>query len=282
MSDTSNQDPRPDSADPKPPQACQRMTNLLQPFVDDELTGSDREAVGEHLAECAHCRGEVQEQQQVRAALRSLDLEPASDELVARVRAALDGIDAENDGLVVLEERRSRLRAFTRGAGMMLPAAAAAVALFFVVRSDSGHDSAAVADAIPAAASPSTLPESRSAQQPLPQGVELVGGSEDSAGGAYHYADRRNGLEFRDETQPLAGQKAAGTRHLFRGRAYFLSHDGQGRPRVQFEHKGMLHTLVEVSAAVAGMPGAKAEPVGPDAPGFRRLVVFTHDLHGKG
>ena len=130
------------------PEACMPMVSLLQPFVDDELDPQDREAVAEHITDCPACLVEVQQQQTVRAALRQLEPEVIPEALLARIRAGLDEVDAELDGVLVLE-RPSRLRAFARGVGMMVPAAAAAAALFFVVQGGGQADGASARDALP-------------------------------------------------------------------------------------------------------------------------------------
>ena len=67
------------------PEACLRMTSLLQPFVDDELDGADREAVAEHITGCDTCLVEVQQQRTVRATLRQLEPEPIPEALLARM-----------------------------------------------------------------------------------------------------------------------------------------------------------------------------------------------------
>ena len=159
MNDRTDQDPHAEVH----PEACASMSNLLQPFVDDELEGHDFESVSSHLRECATCRQEVSLQQRVRETLRALEREPLPEALVARIRGELDRIDAGESGSAqVLElEPRSRRRAFARGIGMMMPAAAAAVALFFVVRQNPAGDTASVSGVVEAADSASPEPSSR-------------------------------------------------------------------------------------------------------------------------
>jgi hypothetical protein len=106
---------------------------LLQPFVDGELADAERELVALEIADNPAYQAFVREQQEVRAALRTLARETAPPELRARILAELD--------VVALESRRGRfapvlgrLRSFGRGAMLMVPAAAAAAVLFFVTR----------------------------------------------------------------------------------------------------------------------------------------------------
>ena len=274
------------------PQGCLRTSSLLQPFVDDELDAADRETVAEHISDCDSCLAEVQQQQTVRAALRQLEPEVIPEALLARIRASLDEVDAETEGVVVMR-KPGRLRAFARGVGMMVPAAAAAAALFFVVQEGGHGDGASAKDALPVATSPAdgktsspdavpvpaaqgTLPSSR---QTLPSGIQLVGGQPQVGGGAYEYADQNSGLRFRDQLRPLREGRPTGTRQMFRGRTYFLSHDARGRAQVEVEIGDVVHRLVQVDARAAAGPQPAIE-LSLDEPAVQQLVVFTHALHG--
>lgn len=111
---------------------------LLQPYVDGELSGDDQARVVAHLESSAEARHYVREQQEVRTLLRAVDTDRAPQALRQRILAELDHVDAERaatesqagDGGKLV-----RLRAAFRGAMIMMPAAAAAVGLFFVVKS---------------------------------------------------------------------------------------------------------------------------------------------------
>lgn len=277
---------------------CDSMSALLQPFIDDELDASDHESMAQHLGDCDVCRGEVQRQHAVRAAMQQLEYEAVPPHLLAKIREELDRVDLEHEGGVVSIDRPpvSRARAFARGVGMMLPAAAAAVALFFVVRSNPANDTAEAARIVSAAgvqegadeasasgaeidaaatapaAAPAATPIAR---QALPDGIELVGGDSDAAQRVHRFADRRSGAEFQRLAEPASQRAPSGTRQMFRGQAYFLSRDAQGRPQVQVRRGDTVYTFVEVNSP--GMPGSALDI---DAPSFQRLVVFSESLHG--
>lgn len=111
------------------------VVGLLQPFVDGELSDDERALVASRIADNPEYQAIVREQQQVRALLRSLPRELAPAGLRERVLADLDGVDAERRAA---EQRGwfapviGRIKAFGRGAMLMVPAAAAAVVLFVV------------------------------------------------------------------------------------------------------------------------------------------------------
>lgn len=112
--------------------------SLLQPFVDGELADAERELVARKIADNPDYQAFVREQQEVRAALRTLARETAPPELRARILAELDAVEADR--------RRGRfapvlgrLRSFGRGAMLMVPAAAAAAVLFIVARNVEWH-----------------------------------------------------------------------------------------------------------------------------------------------
>jgi anti-sigma factor RsiW len=111
------------------------IVGLLQPFVDGELSDDERVLVASRIAENPEYQAIVREQQQVRAVLRSLPRELAPAGLRERVLADLDAVDAERQAA---EQRGwfapmvGHIRAFGRGAMLMVPAAAVAVVLFMV------------------------------------------------------------------------------------------------------------------------------------------------------
>ena len=270
------------------------MSALLQPFIDDEIDGRERESVAEHIEGCGTCRAELQSQQHVRAALRQLELSAVPEGMVERIRGELDRVDQEdNAGVASLDAARpaSRFRAFARGVGMMLPAAAAAVALFFVVRASPQQDAAEAAGMLPESMAASTKgvdstppptrgPEATKAPSPiarpaLPEGIELVGGKADPSTGAYRYADRRNGLEFQGFVEAAGNGDPRGTRQMFRGERYFLSHDAQGRPRVQVRRGATLYTFVDLGAVQgAATPAAAGASDGE----HKRVLSFAQSV----
>jgi anti-sigma factor (TIGR02949 family) len=248
---------------------CSQVSSLLQPYVDAELSASEHDLVAQHVESCDACDHEVRVQQEVRAALVQLPRDAAPPGLRERVRAALD---AEDAGVVELASRRSRGGAFLRGFGVMIPAAAAAAGLFFVV-SGSGTDStASVKDAIPAARSVDpeakvTAPAPGTAASPaiprrLPDGVELV-----SAPTELRYQDRRNGRQVREWADPAG--TPTGTPQMFRGVQYYTGYDDAGRPRVQFRQRGVTYTFVDETATQKN--GA-----------FDSLIWFSHEVRGGG
>ncbi|PRP95659.1 hypothetical protein ENSA5_37920 [Enhygromyxa salina] len=108
---------------------------LLQPFVDGELSDDEHELVARQIAINPEYQAIVREQQGVRAALRSLERELAPAGLRERILADLDAVEAEQRAA---EQRGwfapvvGRIKAFGRGAMLMVPAAAAAAVLFVV------------------------------------------------------------------------------------------------------------------------------------------------------
>lgn len=113
---------------------------LLQPFVDGELSDEERALVAAQIARNPEFQAIVREQQEVRAALRELERELAPDGLRARILADLDAVQAEQRAA---EQRgwlapvAGRIKAFGRGALLMVPAVAAA-GLLFVVANNAG------------------------------------------------------------------------------------------------------------------------------------------------
>ncbi|PRQ08979.1 anti-sigma factor family protein [Enhygromyxa salina] len=116
------------------------MVALLQPFVDGELSDEERELVAGQIALDPEFQAIVREQQEVRAALRELERELAPAGLRERILADLDAVQAEQRAA---EQRGwfapvvGRIKAFGRGALLMVPAAAAA-GLLFVVANNAG------------------------------------------------------------------------------------------------------------------------------------------------
>ena len=108
---------------------------LLQPYVDGELSDEERELVAEQVATNPEYEALICEQREVRSLLRGLERELAPEGLRARILADLDVVEAERREA---EQRGwfapvvGRIKAFGKGAMLMVPAVAAAGALFFV------------------------------------------------------------------------------------------------------------------------------------------------------
>ena len=124
---------------------------LLQPYVDGELSDEERELVAEQVAVNPEYEALVCEQREVRSLLRGLERELAPAELRARILADLDAVQAERREA---EQRGwfapvvGRIKAFGKGAMLMVPAVAAAGALFFVANNAGWIDGPAGADHI--------------------------------------------------------------------------------------------------------------------------------------
>jgi anti-sigma factor RsiW len=67
---------------------CQRIENLVTPFVDGELAGADRDAVADHLRRCAPCHSRVAAEQAVRAVIRARKSALVAPPAPASLRAA--------------------------------------------------------------------------------------------------------------------------------------------------------------------------------------------------
>lgn len=143
---------------------------LLQPFVDGELADDERELVAGKIALDPDFQAIVREQQQVRAALRELERELAPAGLRERILVELDAVEAEQRAA---EQRgwfapiAGRIKAFGRGAMLMVPAVAAAGVLFVVANNagwiggdvgvSGAHVDGGLATSMPRRARPSAL-----------------------------------------------------------------------------------------------------------------------------
>lgn len=199
-----------------------------------------------------------------------------------------------------------RIRSFGRGTMLMAPAAAAAIALFFGVRAgmfdnldgqvdgvhvDGGmanslklrgkHERAgaqAETEAQPAIAEPegedSSLAELEGRSFPvqfaspgqLPEGIAVV--SDGARGDSVSVEYERGGRVVVVDHQRRAGTSApVGTRQTYRGEEFYLGRDTRGRARVEFELRGVHHSLV-----LADDPGASSAAVDVGDPDFARLL----------
>ena len=245
------------------PAASDSLIGLIQPYVDDVLPPDERARVDAVLAEDPVLREMVEEQCSVRQALQKLPRPAAPQALQARVLLELDAIDREQAAApalpVLAAPRWSRLRAFFRGAAVMVPAGATALALFLLVRTGTGGE-APVAATSPAPAefnldrAPLLLGSAAADPQP---GVRLVGaslGSPERAAIAgarapqmfeLHVGPRR----ILDRREP-AGGPPPGRAHDHRGRRFWLG-TIEGQPAISFETDGLRHTLTRLGPGFA-------------------------------
>jgi hypothetical protein len=270
------------------------MDGLLQPFVDGELTDEERNAVASYLERNLEARQLVCEQQRVRSALRALDKERAPAALSARVLLDLDAVDAERTAAPVHRRVYGPVLAMARGALLMLPAAAAAATLFYVVRDpanlsipgahmDGGTALQLAATEVgvePPAAEPTPsepFTVQVAARPALPPNVELVSDHAKNAlatQATVQYADRKAGVRFLDLQRPAGEGTLEGTQRVFRGLAYHLSRDAGRRPRVEFDHAGVRHRLVFAGEA----PMAPGEALDVEHPDFGALLEVADAL----
>lgn len=243
---------------PETTAASDSLIALIQPFLDDELGPSERARVELQLAADPVLRDMVDEQRTVRQVLRDLPKETAPQALSARVLLELDAVDREHaeeaaQMAAQMQARprlRERLRSFFRGAAIMVPAGATALALFLVTRTGTegqvaGSDQTPIAAASASLATTTTAPLLLGAAPSPSPGVRLVGAAL-PAGEREHsgpvYVERRVGERVLLDRHEPAGGPAPGAAHEYRGRSYWLGHI-QGRPAVGFESDGVRHTL---------------------------------------
>lgn len=232
--------------------ASDSLIALIQPFLDDELGPAERARVEAQLAADPVLRDMVEEQSTVRQVLRELPKEPAPQALHARVLLELDAVDREHaaEAAPPRSRLRERLRSFLRGAAVMVPAGATALALFLVIKTGPEGQ---VASTTPTTTSQPPLVAPLVATRPLllgaaaapSPGVRLVGAAlpvgEREPGGPV-YVERRIGQRVLLDRHEPAGGPAPSSPHDYRGRTYWLG-QVQGRPAVAFESDGVRHTL---------------------------------------
>ncbi len=113
------------------------VVGLLQPFIDGELEGEEYRLVAEEVARSPEYAQIVEQQREIQSLLADLGHELAPPQLRARVLHDLDAADAADKAAGRsgwLAPVVGRIQAFGRGGLLMVPAAAAALALFFFVR----------------------------------------------------------------------------------------------------------------------------------------------------
>jgi len=268
-----------DTDDMPMPMASDSLIALIQPFLDDELQGSERARVEAVLAQDPVLRDMVDEQRTVRQALRDLPREPAPQALQARVLLDLDAIDREQAAAATaavpgwrqrLGGVDRRLRSFLRGAAVMVPASATALALFLVTRTGSERH---VPEASPVVATatatttpaPAILDPERSglvlgAAPAASPGVRLVGAALPAAERALPQSvqsvqsvivERQVGPRRVLDRHEPAGGPSPSKPHAYHGRDYWLGQVG-GQPAVAFESDGVRHTLTADTREVPG------------------------------
>jgi anti-sigma factor (TIGR02949 family) len=66
---------------------CARCEEVLQPFLDRELTEAERQEAESHLDECSYCRKRYRFEVELRRYVRQAVVEPMPVELKARLAA---------------------------------------------------------------------------------------------------------------------------------------------------------------------------------------------------
>jgi len=247
------------------PMASDSLIALIQPFLDDELPDSERARVEAMLAQDPVLRDMVDEQRTVRQALRQLPPEAAPQALQARVLLELDAVDREQAAAATPGWRQRfagvdrRVRSLLRGAAVMVPAGATALALFLVIRTGTERH-VPEASPVAAASTPSTpaiLDAERSglvlgAAPGVSPGVRLVGAAMPASERppASVIVERQVGPRRVLDRHEPAGGPSPSEPHAYRGRSYWLGQVG-GQPAVAFESDGVRHTLTADTREVA-------------------------------
>lgn len=204
----------------------------IQPYIDGELAEAERAEVEAELAAYPELSAMVDEQRKIRQVLRDLPKPAAPQALRARVLLELDAIDRAEAAAAAPAARPSpwgaRLRALLRGAGVMLPAGAAALVLFVVAR---GVER-------PAAEAPAQrdlavrildVPEASPIREvSLNPGTEVV--------------YQRGGQRIVVRKEPASGD-LRGEILIRDGARYALTRDARGRRVLAFEAGGVRHRL---------------------------------------
>lgn len=208
--------------------------HTLQPYIDGELTDAERAEVEAQLAADPGLRALAEEQLQIRQVLRDLPRQTAPQALRARVLLALDEVDREAPAPAPVQApapRLGRLRAFFRGAFVMLPAGAAALALFVAARSLERP-----------AAPPSAAPQSLAVQiVDVPEDSPIRPVSLNTVSDEVVYQVGRQ--QIVDRRARAGASELPGREQVYRGARYHLAADPDGRPLVIFDVGGVRHTL---------------------------------------
>ncbi|MBL9101959.1 MAG: hypothetical protein JNL82_13430 [Myxococcales bacterium] len=226
------------------PMPSDSLIGLIQPYVADELTPDERALVEARLADDPVLRDMVEEQRAIRQDLQDMSTEAAPQALRARVLLELDAVDRERASerreSAAAPGRWQRLRALFRGAAVMVPAGATAIALFLVART--GDPTVATAEA--PQSGPIVVGRDNGEVHP---GVRLVGAEVDAPAPALSVrALEVDGRRVLDRQDP-AGGLVPGNARVYRGVRFWLGHL-DGRPAVAFEADGTRHTLTSDGA----------------------------------
>lgn len=124
---------------------CEELESSLQPYVDGELDGPEREEIEAHLAECTGCREVVAFSRAFRSRVRR-----AATESSAAKPGAPEALRQSIAAGLTLEARRRRLRALRPSLAWSVAAAATAATLALVIRTYFVRESAnaMVSDAV--------------------------------------------------------------------------------------------------------------------------------------
>lgn len=281
--------------------------SLLQPYIDGELDEAQCAHVERQIAGNPEYEAFVSEQREVQALLRGLAPELAPPGLRERVFADLDEIDSE---LRDAEQRGwlapivGRIKAFGKGAMLMVPAVAAAGVLF-VVASNAGwtgslgdeHVDGGMASSLEVGpklvqrAEPAPEPAPEDARElpgaeelgfavqvaparALPQGVAQVRDSVARPGSSamVRYRDAE-GVVMVDHQRRAGVAPLRGTSTEVEGHTYHLGRDALGRAFVEFHLAGVHHSLM-----LEGEQGSGSSTISAEEPDFSALLSVAAAL----
>ena len=108
---------------------CERVRELLSPYLDGELSAEERRAVAAHLGECRSCSAQLSDFRRVGQTLAEAGREPAPKALAPRVRGNLArAVHAEPAPTTALIPKSARAGASLVRRGLMRQAAVIAAA----------------------------------------------------------------------------------------------------------------------------------------------------------
>jgi len=97
---------------------CEQVSELVSPFVDEELASSERSGIDAHLAGCASCLQHVASARSLKHAIARLE---SRDEPPGAVRARVEALRFESSGFWAVPYKR-RLLAVAAGIGLLTAA----------------------------------------------------------------------------------------------------------------------------------------------------------------
>ena len=281
---------------------------LLQPYIDGELDEGECARIEQQIEGNPEYEAFVSEQREVQALLRELAPELAPAGLRERVFADLDEIDgelreAEDSGW--LAPIVGRIKAFGKGAMLMVPAVAAAGVLF-VVASNAGwtgslgdeHIDGGMATSLEVAPKlvkrsteqgPTATPEEGrelpgaeelgfavqvAPARALPPGVAQVRDSVARPGSSamVRYRDAE-GVVMVDHQRRAGVAPLRGTSVEVEGHGYHLGRDALGRAFVEFHLAGVHHSLM-----LEGEQGSGSSTISAKEPDFSALLSVAAAL----